>query len=201
AIEEVATPAVEPKQPWPSERPVLQEMVSEIEESLGDGFLTEKEPVAEAEPEPASAQAVAPTFRAGTLDEFVSDLEASLGNDLPVAPSTEPVTPARQVQHPVAPVYVAQPAASAPAHHPVAFAAAASTGSIPVSAQPIAPPVSKVDAVAAVDLSDMFGDLKQELEDNSAQSEEDPETHYNLGVAFREMGLLDEAIGEFQKVC
>ncbi len=29
---------------------------------------------------------------------------------------------------------------------------------------------------------------------------DDPETHYNLGVAFREMGLLDEAIGEFQKV-
>jgi tetratricopeptide (TPR) repeat protein len=30
--------------------------------------------------------------------------------------------------------------------------------------------------------------------------EEDPETHYNLGLAFREMNLLDEAIGEFQKV-
>ena len=30
--------------------------------------------------------------------------------------------------------------------------------------------------------------------------DEDLETHYNLGVAFREMGLLEEAIGEFQKV-
>jgi tetratricopeptide (TPR) repeat protein len=30
--------------------------------------------------------------------------------------------------------------------------------------------------------------------------EDDPETHYNLGAAFREMNLLDEAIGEFQKV-
>ena len=29
-------------------------------------------------------------------------------------------------------------------------------------------------------------------------SEEDYETHYNLGIAYREMGLLDEAIGEFQ---
>ncbi len=36
-------------------------------------------------------------------------------------------------------------------------------------------------------------------EEAQAQGE-DPETHYNLGVAFREMGLLDEAIGEFQKV-
>jgi hypothetical protein len=33
-----------------------------------------------------------------------------------------------------------------------------------------------------------------------AVREDDPETHYNLGVAFREMNLLDEAIGEFQKV-
>jgi len=47
----------------------------------------------------------------------------------------------------------------------------------------------------------MFGELKQELEEESAATEEDPETHYNLGVAFREMGLLDEAIGELQKVC
>jgi tetratricopeptide (TPR) repeat protein len=47
----------------------------------------------------------------------------------------------------------------------------------------------------------MFGDLKHELEADAAHADEDPETHYNLGVAFREMGLLDEAIGEFQKVC
>jgi tetratricopeptide (TPR) repeat protein len=47
----------------------------------------------------------------------------------------------------------------------------------------------------------MFGELKHELEEDTANAEEDPETHYNLGVAFREMGLLDEAIGELQKVC
>jgi tetratricopeptide (TPR) repeat protein len=52
-----------------------------------------------------------------------------------------------------------------------------------------------------VDLVDMFGELKTELEEGAATSDEDPETHYNLGVAFREMGLLDEAIGELQKVC
>jgi pilus assembly protein FimV len=53
---------------------------------------------------------------------------------------------------------------------------------------------------AGVDLADIFGELKQELEGEPVSSDEDPETHYNLGVAFREMGLLDEAIGEFQKV-
>ena len=56
-------------------------------------------------------------------------------------------------------------------------------------------------AGAGVDLASMFGELKQELEEDSAAAEEDPETHYNLGVAFREMGLLDEAIGKLQKVC
>jgi tetratricopeptide (TPR) repeat protein len=55
-------------------------------------------------------------------------------------------------------------------------------------------------SAAGVDLADMFGELKQELEGETSSTDEDPETHYNLGVAFREMGLLDEAIGEFQKV-
>ena len=53
----------------------------------------------------------------------------------------------------------------------------------------------------SVDLSQMFGELKQELEETATPGDEDPETHYNLGVAFREMGLLDEAIAELQKVC
>jgi tetratricopeptide (TPR) repeat protein len=58
-----------------------------------------------------------------------------------------------------------------------------------------------VDIAASVDLADMFGEIRHELEEEVATSDEDPETHYNLGVAFREMGLLDEAIGELQKVC
>jgi tetratricopeptide (TPR) repeat protein len=36
--------------------------------------------------------------------------------------------------------------------------------------------------------------------DQMATGQDDPQTHYDLGVAFREMNLLDEAIGEFQKV-
>ena len=47
----------------------------------------------------------------------------------------------------------------------------------------------------------MFGELKQDLEADVAAADEDPETHYNLGIAFREMSLLDEAIGELQKAC
>jgi len=46
----------------------------------------------------------------------------------------------------------------------------------------------------------MFAEFKEDVEESADQAE-DPDTHYNLGVAFKEMGLLDEAIGELQKVC
>jgi tetratricopeptide (TPR) repeat protein len=49
-------------------------------------------------------------------------------------------------------------------------------------------------------LNDILADLQEEDTD-AAEEQEDPETHYNLGIAFKEMGLLDEAIGELQKVC
>jgi len=55
----------------------------------------------------------------------------------------------------------------------------------------------------ATDASAELGSLLDELNDNEGPTDQtagDDETHYNLGVAFREMGLLDEAIGEFQKV-
>jgi tetratricopeptide (TPR) repeat protein len=58
-----------------------------------------------------------------------------------------------------------------------------------------------MNSSGGVDLSEMFGELKQELEEELIVGDDDPETHYSLGVAFREMGLLDEAIAEFQKVC
>ena len=41
----------------------------------------------------------------------------------------------------------------------------------------------------------MFAEFKEDVEQTTEASEaEDPDTHYNLGVAFKEMGLLDEAI-------
>ncbi|MBI3894709.1 MAG: tetratricopeptide repeat protein [Acidobacteria bacterium] len=48
-------------------------------------------------------------------------------------------------------------------------------------------------------LEDVFAEFKEEVEEPTA-TEGDLETHYNMGVAFKEMALYDEAIGEFQKV-
>jgi tetratricopeptide (TPR) repeat protein len=47
------------------------------------------------------------------------------------------------------------------------------------------------------DFAEMLSQFKRGIEANIA--EEDWQAHYDLGVAFKEMGLLDEAIAEFQK--
>jgi tetratricopeptide (TPR) repeat protein len=48
-------------------------------------------------------------------------------------------------------------------------------------------------------LKEVFDEFRAELGEMGAE-DEDLETHYNLGIAFREMGLVEEAISEFQKV-
>ena len=47
------------------------------------------------------------------------------------------------------------------------------------------------------DFQEMLAQFKQGIE--KSVDVEDFQTHYDLGVAFKEMGLLDEAIAEFQK--
>ena len=76
----------------------------------------------------------------------------------------------------------------------------------PPAPRPASPAMSRrangdmQDAESANVLSDILSELREETEE-VAEPKEDPETHYNLGIAFKEMGLLDEAIGELQKVC
>jgi tetratricopeptide (TPR) repeat protein len=65
-----------------------------------------------------------------------------------------------------------------------------------------APPKAVSKPVAPAEsgpLKEVFDEFRAELGEMGAE-DEDLETHYNLGIAFREMGLLDEAISEFQKV-
>ncbi|MGH9711944.1 MAG: tetratricopeptide repeat protein [Candidatus Acidiferrales bacterium] len=80
------------------------------------------------------------------------------------------------------------PVAAAP--EPVAAAAPSSNGSSSVPAP---------TAETLNELAEVFQEFRDELGE-LGEEDEDLETHYNLGIAYREMGLLDEAIGEFQKV-
>jgi tetratricopeptide (TPR) repeat protein len=77
----------------------------------------------------------------------------------------------------------------------------------PSFSEPAAPPDARKPAApqkpaAPVEqgpLKEVFEEFRAELGEMGAE-DEDLETHYNLGIAFREMGLLEEAISEFQKV-
>jgi len=57
----------------------------------------------------------------------------------------------------------------------------------------------QVSQIEVGPLKEVFDEFRAELGEMGGE-EEDLETHYNLGIAFREMGLLEEAISEFQKV-
>ena len=236
-------PPPAPMPPVQAKRGVLDDLVSDLEASLGDDFVPahkehKPEPEPEHEPEPAQ-----PTYaqtrttvqqHAGVLGEFIADLENSLGEsfltEAPAPGSTLPAwpesAPARKSRSTPVQPEVAASAVSAPPPLPQPLPPAVSvpvakatpvarpTAPEPVVAPPTfthqatppqpvahAPHASAIDAEAGVNLNDMFDELKYELEEEKSVAEEDPETHYSLGVAFREMGLLDEAIGELQKVC
>ncbi len=128
-------------------------------------------------PQPAAARP-APPLEPSTEDilgDFVLDLEESELADFEPKP------------HPVA-----QPA----------FVAAPSPPPEPIAQHNINGDLQ--DADASKELSEELSDILAALQEETAETvepDEDPETHYNLGIAFKEMGLLDEAIGELQKVC
>ena len=171
--------------------PVLGEFVADLEESLGDDFLRSA-PVAEPElrkPEPAVAvvPVVAPA-PATTPAPIVA----------PQAPTPMAASAAASASGRAAPPVVPNPAAVVPPAHNLEISKDVR------KLQPTAPSAAKSSPFgeeAGIDLAEMFGELKQDLESGVASPDEDPETHYNLGIAFREMGLLDEAIGELQKTC
>ncbi len=60
---------------------------------------------------------------------------------------------------------------------------------------PVAPELTGTTQDEA-SLQEIFREFRKGVEQQL--SAEDYETHYNLGIAYKEMGLLDEAIGEFQ---
>ncbi len=148
-------------------------------------------------------EAAAPQGHAGaaTTEDFISELVAEL-DDLEA--------PAAKEVHERA-------AASVPASSPQdthanleqAFAEANATPMAAITPPPTNGSTHKNVAAAPAatpgtlenlnQLHEVFQEFRSELGE-MGEEDEDLETHYNLGTAYREMGLLDEAIGEFQKV-
>ncbi|HEY6273367.1 MAG TPA: tetratricopeptide repeat protein [Terriglobales bacterium] len=125
------------------------------------------------------------------LTDFVVDLEKTELKEFVPRAKPEPVPPSRVV-------LPSLPAAPAPAA--AAYIAASATAGTPVLEASVNGDMR--DEESASVLSDILSELQSELAEETVEADaEDPETHYNLGIAFKEMGLLDEAIGELQKVC
>jgi pilus assembly protein FimV len=148
-------------------------------------------------------ETAAPREHAGaaTTEDFISELVAEL-DDLE-APSAEPVQE---------PAIASAPASSPKDTHASLEQVFAEANATPMAA--ITPPPTNgsthknVAAAPAAtpgtlenlnQLAEVFQEFRSELGE-MGEEDEDLETHYNLGIAYREMGLLDEAIGEFQKV-
>ncbi len=161
---------------------------------------------------PAGSKAPAPP---PPPPDVLPEPEFELEQDYELVITPEPLVPAFD-QKPPEPPAAAKPAASLSADQ---FLAELGIDQLaPVSSKPrasarLAPPPPPVKApppapVAAAPpsqhtepgpLKEVFDEFRAELGEMGGE-EEDLETHYNLGIAFREMGLLEEAISEFQKV-
>jgi tetratricopeptide (TPR) repeat protein len=116
------------------------------------------------------------------LTDFVQHMEKTDLSDFAPRPKAEPVSPAK---------------APAPTNSS-AKTAGASSAKIAGAGKRVNGDMQ--DAESSSVLSDILSELREETAE-APEPGEDAETHYNLGIAFKEMGLLDEAIGELQKVC
>jgi hypothetical protein len=189
-----------------SEQAVVEKPVAEEPIAIEEPVDAAPAPVVEQEP---VVEEIAAAPEKDVLADFVLDLEDALPAEFGTAPPPRaPAMASAAVAGASAPTPPPIPEIAAVASIPAPLAAAAP---ITVAVQE-AMPAPVLPAEAATDLSslaaeesssvlsDLFAEFKEEV--GEAQEEaEDPETHYNLGVAFKEMGLLDEAIGELQKVC
>ena len=173
----------------------LTSFVADLEASLGDSFPQAAPP--DAQPSETHSPATPP------LPSWPGRKQAA--TPAPAAARTRDPEPApvAHIEIPVAPAAMPAIAASAPgaatAAAPAQAKAAMSYSPAPV--RPLGAGAQAMHPSDSVDLSEMFGELKHSLEEEVAAADDDPDTHYSLGVAFREMGLLDEAIAELQKVC
>jgi pilus assembly protein FimV len=181
--------------------PAVEEPVAET----ADEFEFDLVPAGSDLDEPVAAVPKSPM----TSDQFLSDLTAELGADPePVPASAAPRSPAPASAPGNSHGVNAPPLYQVPPHVPAAAPISALGSSVPMEAAAQASQQPATGAIATAtlesganlnELEEVFQEFRSELGEMNDE-DEDLETHYNLGIAYREMGLLDEAIGEFQKV-
>ena len=120
-----------------------------------------------------------------TTEDFLNELAAEV-EELEAPASDRAFVPATEDIDEPAPIFAAS---SVPA------ASISENG----SSKTPSTPVPELSTESLNELAEVFQEFRSELGE-LGEEDEDLETHYNLGIAYREMGLLDEAIGEFQKV-
>jgi pilus assembly protein FimV len=177
-----ATEATEPIEVIEASEEVAAEPAIEIiEEPVEETPAAEKVAAGNVEfeleltPEPTGAHG---KNGAATTEDFLSELASEIDDmETPTDVPKAAVPAARPAPPPLMPV------------------AAASAAAPPAASGP----VPEVTAEGLNELAEVFQEFRSELGELTDE-DEDLETHYNLGIAYREMGLLDEAIGEFQKV-
>jgi len=114
-----------------------------------------------------------------TADTLLADLAADFESAAASLGIPEEPTSAQKPSPPQPPPpQTAKPSPSAPAN---------GTPAVPSGGTTVGP------------LADLFEEFRSDMGEVNKE-DEDLETHYNLGIAYREMGLLEEAISEFQKV-
>ena len=136
-------------------------------------------------------QAPEPTRTLQSETLAADTLFADLALELESATSSLGIPP-ETPHHPTPPV-PPPPPAKAPA-----VEAAPTKQRTPVNGAPVPAGSSGVDMSGL--LGDLFEEFRSEMGETGKDEHEDLETHYNLGIAYREMGLLEEAISEFQRV-
>jgi len=169
--------------------------------------------------EPAPAETAAPS-KAGKTEEIELEIEPAAAHE-EAAPAAAPKEAQKEAEMELEiepePAKAAPPAAPpAPAKKMGGLAdLAADLEDLEFNLEPIAPPdratapvelqqpVSEEDMIASQgkshnELKEVFDEFRAEL--GELEEDEDVETHYNLGIAYREMDLVEEAISEFQKV-
>jgi len=150
--------------------------------------------IAAAAPAPAAPQPAAPLAPPVlSRDEIESELLSALpddDDDFGMAPTPAPPPPAMPIAPP--------PSAAAAASEENLFSD--EDNFFDLAAELESELEEEGDQIALSEeeqsLEEIFKEFKKGVEQQL--DSEDYDTHYNLGIAYKEMGLIDEAIGEFQ---